>query len=84
MSPTQCIRSWRWWELKNSIEHNRTAIADFIGANPGSATYVKVLNGNTNQTEICDMLDKAEAQMPEDKFMQFFNKYDNPNIWDIN
>lgn len=22
--------------------------------------------------------------MPEDKFMQFFNKYDNPNIWDIN
>lgn len=59
-------------------------IADFIGANPGSATYVKVLNGNTNQTEICDMLDKAEAQMPEDKFMQFFNKYDNPNIWDIN
>lgn len=84
MSLTQCIRSWRWWELKNSIEHNRTAIADFIGANPGSATYVKVLNGNTNQTEICDMLDKAEAQMPEDKFMQFFNKYDNPNIWDIN
>lgn len=49
-----------------------------------SSTYVKVLNGNTNQTEICDMLDKAEAQMPEDKFMQFFNKYDNPNIWDIN
>lgn len=84
MSLTQCIRSWRWWELKNSIEHNRTAIADFIGANPGSATYVKVLNGNTNQTEIYDMLDKAEAQMPEDKFMQFFNKYDNPNIWDIN
>lgn len=26
MSLTQCIRSWRWWELKNSIEHNRTAI----------------------------------------------------------
>lgn len=41
MSLTQCIRSWRWWELKNSIEHNRTAIADFIGANPGSATYLR-------------------------------------------
>lgn len=51
MSLTQCIRSWRWWELKNSIEHNRTAIADFIGANPGDAALFEQLVDETRQNQ---------------------------------
>ena len=42
------------------------------------------IKGAITMAEFKKPYDKAEAQMPEDKFMQFFNKYDNPNIWDIN
>lgn len=83
-SLSQCIRFWRWWELKASIEDNRDAIADFIGAEPDSDAYDKVMDDRTSQAEICEMLDAAEAKMPERKFMRFFKQYDNPNIWDLN
>lgn len=72
----QCIRFYRWMDLKDCIfEKGRAAIADFIGAKPGSVLYAKIMDQNVNDAEFDKQMDDAEAQMPDEEFMQFFDKY---------
>lgn len=72
----QSIRFYRWMDLKDCIyEKGREAIADFIGAKPGSDIYAKVMNQNVNEDEFDKQMNDAEAKMSEEEFMQFFDKY---------
>lgn len=80
----QCIRLYRWMDLKECLyEEGLEAIADFIGAKPGSDLYAKVMDRSVSGYELAKQVEDAEAKMPEEEFMRFFQKYDDPGSWEL-
>lgn len=62
-SLTDAIHEFRWAILKDAIQkRGHEAVADFVGTDISSDTYDRVM-------------DETEAQMPDEEFERFWEKY---------